>query len=218
MKLKKHSGADIEKGRFLFLEIGLVIAILIAGFAIEQSVSTPSETETRLAEVAVEMFLQPTVVSDSSKQLKTSVRKAATLEIVPDDSLVSEDVDFDFEAKNLQNPTPIDYEKEIFVYTDTLPQFAGGSDALNHYLNTQLRYPEIARIQNVQGRVYVSFVVTRTGKISQIRRLNSLSPETNAEAERLIAAMSAWIPGKHAGRKVNVCQTLAVTFSLETFK
>jgi len=94
----------------------------------------------------------------------------------------------------------------------TQPQFPGGSDSLESFLNSVLVYPEQARINHVQGKVYVGFLVEYTGKIKNTRILSSVSEELDAEAMRVIGMMPDWEPGTAAGAAVSVQYILPIEF------
>ncbi len=218
MSDKKHHKADLEKSRVLFLEIGLVAALIIAVMIVEYKQSTPAYGSKQFAETELEVIMIHDIGVGKTTKPDSVSKHSDGLIIVSDSMTVNSDADFDSEVKKKHSDIseqPIDYEKKIFIYVETQPQFKGGQTELETYMTKNLRYPKAASRAEVQGRIFVSFVVMRDGKISNIRRLNSLSPETDAEAERLIADMPAWIPGKHAGQNANVYQTIAVTFKLE---
>jgi periplasmic protein TonB len=91
-----------------------------------------------------------------------------------------------------------------------MPEFPGGSKALLEYVKKNLRYPE----EDNKGVVYVSFIVSKTGKISNIRIVRGVSRACDMEAIRLIKEMPRWIPAKQNGQPVDVRYTIPVRFKI----
>jgi TonB family protein len=111
--------------------------------------------------------------------------------------------------------TPAKDDDKVYILVDQAPQFTGGQKAMSEYFSKNFKYPKNAEAKNIQGKVYVSFVVTKEGKITKAKIWKSVDPELDAEALRLIQQMPNWVPGKKKGAIVNVAMTLPVTFSLK---
>ncbi len=103
---------------------------------------------------------------------------------------------------------------EIFVIVEDMPQYPGGNNALSAFISQNLKYPENARKNKVEGTVYAQFVVEKDGSVSNIRILQSLHPECDAEVLRVLALMPKWTPGKQRGKPVRVQFNLPVSFKL----
>ena len=95
-----------------------------------------------------------------------------------------------------------------------MPSFPGGKEALLKYLQNNLRYPEAAIDQNIQGTVLVEFVVNEDGSVSDVTPLKELGGGCTQEASRVIKAMPKWNPGKNNGKAVKVYYKVPVTFRL----
>jgi protein TonB len=108
--------------------------------------------------------------------------------------------------------------EEIFTVCEVPPSFPGGNDRISGYLRQNLRYPEEAIKAKVQGRVFVSFIVTKEGQIKGVTVLKGYDHGINDEAVRLIQTMPNWIPGKQSGHPVNVKYNLVVPFELASVK
>ncbi|MCX6214634.1 TonB family protein [Spirosoma sp.] len=104
---------------------------------------------------------------------------------------------------------------EIFTVVEQVPEFPGGIRALYQYLARNLRYPVEARQNKVQGRVYVKFIVDKTGDIRELRVLKGIGGGCDEEAIRVVSQMPNWIPGKQQGKAVSVMYNLPIQFSLE---
>ncbi len=105
--------------------------------------------------------------------------------------------------------------EEIFRAVEQMPMFPGGDAALMKYLSSHIQYPTMAMENNIQGRVIVQFVVTKTGKIGEVKVVRSVDPDLDAEAVRVCKSLPDFIPGKMNGQAVNVWYTLPVTFKLQ---
>ncbi len=107
-------------------------------------------------------------------------------------------------------------EKEkVFVAVEQMPQFPGGDAELMKYLSKNIKYPTMAMENNIQGRVVVQFVVTKTGAIGEVKVIRSVDRDLDREAIRVCKSLPNFIPGKMNGQAVNVWYTLPVNFKLQ---
>ena len=104
---------------------------------------------------------------------------------------------------------------EVYDMVEVAPQFPGGTKELMAWLGKNIRYPVAAQEAGKQGRVVLQFVITKEGKVADIKIMRGVSPELDEEAVRVVKAMPAWTPGKQDGQAVNVRYTLPVTFKLQ---
>ena len=102
----------------------------------------------------------------------------------------------------------------IFTVVEVMPEFPGGQGALLKFLKTNVKYPEPALKDGIEGRVSCSFVVGKDGAISEAEVIRGVSPALDEEALRVINSMPVWSPGKQRGEAVNVKYTVPVTFRL----
>ena len=109
-------------------------------------------------------------------------------------------------------------EGEVFMVVEDMPQFPGGMNEMIKYLGKNIRYPQQASKDSIQGRVIVQFIVNKEGNITQPTILRSVSPELDAEAIRVVDSMPQWTPGKQRGMPVNVKFTLPISFQLNSSK
>lgn len=106
-------------------------------------------------------------------------------------------------------------DKKVFDFVQQKPEFPDGEAALLKYLNSNIKYPAIARENSITGRVIVKFVVTKTGEIQNVSLVRGIGGGCDEEALRVVKSMPPWKPGKHNGKAVNVTFTLPITFKLE---
>ena len=87
---------------------------------------------------------------------------------------------------------------------DQQPSFPGGTNALNTFIASNLKYPVWAQEKGIQGRVVVKFIVEKDGSISNVEVDRSVNPGLDNEAMRVVKAMPKWIPGQINGKAVKV--------------
>ena len=113
-------------------------------------------------------------------------------------------------------PEPRKPEPEkIFEAVEQQAQFPGGHGALNSWLAKNLKYPEVAAANNVEGKVIVQFVVEEDGSISQVTVARGVDKDLDREAVRVVKRMPKWQPGKNNGVAVRSKFTLPVVFKLQ---
>jgi periplasmic protein TonB len=106
-------------------------------------------------------------------------------------------------------------EPEPFVVVEEMPMFPGGDVELLKYIGEHTQYPEVAKENNIQGRVIVRFCVTAKGGVSQVSILKGVDPELDAEAIRVVNTLPAFKPGKQGGKPVPVWYMVPITFTLK---
>lgn len=106
-------------------------------------------------------------------------------------------------------------DEEILHVVDQQPRYPGGDEARIRFLQEHLVYPKEAREAGEQGTVFVSFIVSKDGNISNVKILRGVSPELDAEAIRVIEKMPTWEPGYHQGEVVNVQFNMPIRFVLQ---
>ena len=104
---------------------------------------------------------------------------------------------------------------EIFTVVEEQPQFKGGMAKLGEYLSQQLKYPAAAAKARVEGKVFISFITTKSGEIADVKVLKGIGFGADEEAVRVVSQMPRWIPGKQDGKAVNVRYNLPIWFQLE---
>jgi len=105
-------------------------------------------------------------------------------------------------------------EVGIFTVPEIEPEFPGGIEAMYKFLASNIRYPQLARENNISGKVYVTFVVETDGSLSNFRLLRDIGGGCGSEAIRVVKTMPKWKPGMQKGEPVRVQFNLPVKFSL----
>lgn len=198
----------------------------------EQKEEEPEEEQVKLEEEKPEAL--PEEILNTMKV--TELQIAADDEVKAEDEIKSQDelqnaqtafgsVDFDKGTDDLnvirEHKDEVIVEKkepvkeQVFKAVEQMPQFPGGDAELMKYLSKNIKYPTMAMENNVQGRVIVQFVVTKTGAIGEVKVVRSVDPDLDKEAVRVCKSLPKFIPGKMNGQAVNVWYTLPVNFKLQ---
>jgi len=105
-----------------------------------------------------------------------------------------------------------DTDTTIWTVVQEMPTFPAGENAKEQFIYENLNYPALAKKNNIQGKVYMTFVVEKNGELSNIRVLRNLGGGCDDEAVRIIKLMPAWKPGKINGSNVRVQINLPINF------
>ena len=106
-------------------------------------------------------------------------------------------------------------EEVPFIVVEEMPMFPGGNDALLKYIGEHTQYPEIAKENNIQGKVIIRFCVTAKGGVSQVSILKGVDPELDKEAIRVVNTLPPFKPGKQGGKPVPVWYMVPIAFTLK---
>lgn len=127
---------------------------------------------------------------------------------------VTENPDTSVEAYASIHDMPAD-TTDTYLMVEAEPEFPGGMEALMKYLSENIKYPEQAKKENIQGKVYMRFVVERDGSIVDAEILRGIGGGCDEEALRVVNAMPKWKPGKQKGTPVRVQYNLPIVFKLQ---
>jgi TonB family protein len=109
-------------------------------------------------------------------------------------------------------------KKDTFVFVEEMPEFPGGEEGLNSFLVKTVVYPSRALEDDLQGKVYLSFVVDTFGNVYDAKIEKSVHPLLDNAALKVIDVMPKWKPGRQNGKAVRVRFNLPVVFELEEKK
>ncbi|WP_321308723.1 energy transducer TonB [Marinifilum fragile] len=234
MEVKKNPRYDLEKKRGMFLQIGFLLSFLIVLAAFEYK--TPvSKTEELTMDVLEEMDeIIPITVQDKLKpkeQPKAKLMELAELLLADDDEEIedleiedadlSEDDEFAIVAVN-EDEEEVD-EDTPFVKVEQMPVFnpqknktyEQGQRDLFITMQKMARYPTIAQENGIQGKVFVRFVVTKTGEIANIKVVRSVDSSLDEEAIRVVSNLPKFKPGMQRNKPVSVWFSGYISFVLQ---
>jgi len=227
MEQKKSQKADLESKKLIFTQIGLVIAlaVILVAFEWKSYEKTVQDLGARQADNTAE-----DIIPITEQKLKTPPppppKQVVKINVVEDDIEVEDDIDIDVEADDNTEvqeyiaPVKVDEEEsaeetQIFMVVESMPEYPGGEPALYKYLAENIKYPQMAKESGIQGRVFVTFVVERDGKVTDVRVLRGIGGGCDEEAIRVVNNMPKWSPGKQRGKSVRVQYNLPVKFTLQ---
>ena len=104
---------------------------------------------------------------------------------------------------------------EIFTMVEEQPIFKGGTPGFYQYISENLEYPEQAQVENIQGRVYVQFVINKEGVVEDVVALKGIGGGCDEAAVSVVESLPKWTPGKQRGKAVKVRMVLPVEFKLD---
>jgi protein TonB len=103
---------------------------------------------------------------------------------------------------------------QVYTWVEEMPAFPGGNSELLKFFTQNLIYPEIAKRAGVEGKVVLSFVVDKSGDISEVKVLKSIGAGCDEEAMRVLKIMPRWTAGKQNGNPVITRINIPVVFKL----
>lgn len=229
MIAKKDPKLNFEKKRFVFFQVGLITAGTMMLVAFRWSIPVDNQRaevlETKVyADPLYEFVAKPEPEKPEPRQ---RVEEEITVAVMTDEVTPVEDLDdegiiqpfvnpFDFKVGTSTKLPPGDkfVDDNKYEFVEEQPEFIGGEEAMMAYFGKAIKYPEYSIQGGDQGRVYVKFLVTKDGSISQAHVVKGVTPELDREALRVVKNMPAWKPGKQRGRPVNVWYHVPINFTL----
>ena len=226
MEIKKSPKADLQNKRGLLLEIGLAVAlaIVIGAFA-----WTPKEH--RIEQVDLNYAIVEEEITEITRQdqkppeppKKVEVKVIADLlQVVTNDTKIETSMtfdEFDEDAEVFQEVEVVEEEivdDEPFLIVETMPTFQGGDlNTFRNWVQSNVRFPQIALENGIQGNVVVKFVVEKDGKLSNIQVLQSPDKTLSEAAIQVLQKSPKWKPGKQRNKPVRVTYTLPISFQIK---
>lgn len=221
MELKKSDEANLEKKRVPLIIIGLLFsaALILVAFewtVYDLEVSSLGELEMDLIEEEIIPISQQQPPPPPPPPAPTTVIEIVEDEAEIEEELVIEDMEVteDTHIEFIEEAVEEVVEEQVFTIVEEMPSFPGGEAALMKYLANNIKYPAIAKEANIQGTVFVTFVVDEKGDVKDVKVLRSLGGGTDEEAIRVVKSMPKWSPGKQRGKPVKVQYNLPIRFTL----
>ena len=228
MEIKKSPKASLENKKSLFLMVGLIIALAITGLAfsmnskpVADEYKPPRAETTEVEQIDNTRQDQPETPPEQQKaqaQVVTDV-----LNIVSNDQKIESNIVFaddasefdDFEIV-IEEKEEVIEEEEIFVNAEEMPTFQGGDlSKFRNWVQQNVKYPQIALENGIQGNVVIKFVVEKDGKLSNIQVLQAPDKTLADAAVAVLQRSPKWKPGKQRSKPVRVTYTLPVSFKIQ---
>ena len=230
MEVKKSPKADLEGKKTIFLEIGFVIAlgILLSAFnwktntKVEEGfvITQEEQVEEEIIPITQQMMKPP-------PQPPPAPKFSHLIEIVEDELSIDEELEIDDAEADVENKSNYNFdydgdswgeeesdgEADIFQVVEDMPHYHGAR--VQKWIAKNVKYPMIAQENNIQGKVFVQFVIEKDGSVSDVKVARSVDPSLDKEAIRVVKAMPKWKPGKQRGKPVRVSYTVPINFQLQ---
>ena len=226
MEIKKTPKADLQNKRSLLLEIGLVVSLALVILAFWY---TPKEhkiekldLQTAIVEEEItEITRQDQKPPEAPKKVEVKVI-ADLLQVVTNDTKITTEVDFAEFDDNTDFIQTVEVKEEVveedqpFLIAETMPSFQGGDlNTFRAWVQQNVRFPQIALENGIQGRVVLSFVIEKDGRLTNIQVLQTPDRSLSEEAVRVLSKSPKWSPGKQRNQVVRVKYTLPVDFRVQ---
>ena len=232
MKPKKNSKFDLSKNSSLYFSIGLCLMLFISWRAIEWKSYEKSNFDYQILNVNTDEE-EEVPITDLKTPPPPPAVVSQTIEVVEDEVDIKETVIKSTETNQdeeiVENVLVEEEFEEIdvpFAIIEDAPLFPGCErvqkseqkkcfqEQIQKHINRNFRYPEIAQEMGIQGRVFVIFVISTDGSITNIQ---TRGPDKNLEKEaaRIIEKLPKMIPGKQRGRPVRVPFSIPIVFKLQ---
>ena len=209
------------------LEIGLVVSLLLVIGAFSY---TPEEKRIEkvdlqapiVEEQIVEITRQDQKPPETPRKVEVKVI-ADLLQVVTNDTKITTEVDFtefDEDVDVVQTVGVVEEEvvedDQPFLIAETMPSFQGGDlNTFRNWVQQNVKFPQIALENGIQGRVVLSFVIEKDGRLTNIQVLQTPDRSLSEEAVRVLSKSPKWSPGKQRNQVVRVKYTLPVDFRVQ---
>ena len=225
MEVKKNPKVDLEKYRGILLEIGLIVSLLATYLVFQIRTADKQENVLGdLGDVKVEEEIIPiTRMKEVKPPPPPPPKVVEQLNIVEDDADVDEEFEMDdseADEETAVDQTDVQVEEEEddepinFYVVEEKPEFPGGEAALYKYLAEHTKYPEAAMENQIQGTVWVQFIIDKEGNVTNVKVVRSVDPYLDKEAIRVVKSMPKWKPAKQRGKPVRVIFQVPIKFVL----
>ena len=225
MEKRKSEKADLENKRSVYLEIGFVIALVVVLVGMEWK--SYDKQEYSLVQRVVDDTPEE-IVPITEQKVKPPPPKpppqVTIINVVKDDVEVEDDIEIDVDMDDdteMEEYVPVVEEEEevveeqIFLVVEEMPSFPGGEKEMYRYIGKNIEYPRMAKESGISGRVFVTFVVEKDGRVTDVKVLRGIGGGCDEEAVRVIKSMPRWKPGKQRGKPVRVQYRMPIKFTLQ---
>jgi len=216
MEPKKNPEVNLERKRGLFLQIGLVIALLVLLGAFEYK--TYEKIAYNLGALSLD-DLEEEIIPITKQEVKPPPPPPPPpeiIEIVEDDVVIEDEIEIEDTESDEDEEIEIieEDDDEFFMVVENMPIFPGGDLGLMKYIQKHVKYPAIAKEYNITGKVYVSFIVDKSGSVTNVKIVRGVDKNLDAEAVRVVKSLPKYKPGKQRGKSVRVMFTIPINFTL----
>jgi periplasmic protein TonB len=216
MEPKKNPEISLEKKKGLFFQIGLVVTLVIVLGAFEWK--SYEKVDYNLGQLNLD-DLEEEIIPITRQEITPPPPPPPPPEvIVIVEDIVEIEVEAEIETTESDEMVAIEIEEEsdeeFFMVVENMPEFPGGDAGLMKYIQNNVKYPPIAKEYNITGKVYVSFIVDKSGSVTDVKIVRGVDKSLDAEAVRVVKSLPKYKPGKQRGKAVRVMFTIPINFTL----
>lgn len=224
MDVKKSKKVDLREKRGLFFQIGMVVSLAIV-FTAFQWTSENNLVDYTGLKSELDMNFESDWLPLPTKQKEQEIPKTKVVDVIDivadaedimDVEVEDSEGDLDIKIKIVaMEPEEIDNtETDTFWIVEEMPSYPGGDNKLLRDIMSRVKYPELAKENGIQGKVYIEFIVNKKGNVDRVKVSRSVDSSLDEEAMRVIKTLSGWTPGMQRGKAVNVSFTVPINFRL----
>ena len=211
---KKDPKISLENKKNMFFQIGLAITLVIVLIAFEWK--SYDRSNYNLGDLNLD-DMEEEIIPITRQEVKPPPPPPPPeiIEIVEDEVEIENEVEI--EETDTDEDEIIEIEEddeEFFMVVENMPEFPGGDLGLMKFIQKNVRYPAIAKEYNITGKVYVSFIVDKQGKVTNVKIVRGVDKNLDAEALRVVSLLPKYKPGKQRGKAVRVMFTIPINFTL----
>ncbi|MEM7110544.1 MAG: energy transducer TonB [Bacteroidota bacterium] len=226
IKTKKHRHQKYLASKSLAFSIGLFLSCLAVVSLFEwKTYDQPGELDVAQNNELFDEILDIPITEQPPPPPQKKLQQPNIIEVEEEELLEEIEIDFDVEITENQVVEEVSTEgledlmeeesaDEIFDIVEFQPQPDGGMQAFMAYVSENINYPHSALRTQVQGKVFVQFVVNSDGSLVDFKVVKGIGAGCDEEAVRVLKGAPKWIPGKQRGRPVRVRMMVPVFFKL----
>ena len=229
MEKVKNDSKNVHKKRPLFFHIGLVLSLAMCFAAFEVKVYISEEDKVSLPIDEPTIFfsdkIKPTVQPPKPKPRIEPIKKN-TVAVIVEKQVVDQ-----YTKETKEDPIDLDEMNElmgsdgpsaekvvdptVYIALEHPANFDGGVEEFYKFISDNVVYPKLEKRRDIQGKVFLEFIIEIDGSITDIKVVKSVSAGIDAEAVRVLKAAPNWNPGMYRGQAVRSKMTLPINFQLQ---
>jgi len=226
MEPKKTIHADLSNKSFLFFNMGLVVSLGLCLAAFNYKVyNDTGKKELAVRQQIEDELLEAPPTEHLPPPPPPQIQQPQVIE-VPNDTRIEEDIQINMDIEThldqvVKEVAPVvqaeaEVEKEdphqIFIVVEETAVPTGGMSAFYDYVKSSLKYPAQAKRMDIEGKVFVQFVIEKDGSVTDVKAIKGIGAGCDEEAVRVVQNTPKWKPAKQRGKPVRQRMVLPITF------
>ena len=214
MESKKNPKADVSRNGSIYFAVGLALMLFLTYTTINYKTYDKSLID--IGQLDLEADLDEEIpLIDQIKPPPPPPPPPEIIEIVEDEVEIEKELEIEETETDEDEIVEIEEDdEEFFMVVENMPEFPGGDLGLMKFIQKNVKYPAIAKEYNITGKVYVSFIVDKQGKVTNVKIVRGVDKNLDAEALRVVSMLPKYKPGKQRGKSVRVMFTIPINFTL----